>query len=335
MPEGSLSKLPVIPLVELGAEGLDALALRMPDKVRLLSAAGRSLLTAPGVAFMDRRSRTWLARNETPYRAEIDAIAAIPGVKGAHGLNLSTEWACTSASCDGRLVRILDWPIHGLGGAIVVAKHRSAPGPWYNVTWPGFVGVLTGMAPGRFAIAYNQAPIRWHTGLWPIDWLLERIHLGPRRAIPATHLIRRTFETCRTYTEAFRLLKETPIAYTGLITLAGADGEAAIIERVEDLAFVHDGPGAIPNHWLNPDWRGHPRGIDSPGRLAQCRLLLPGLRHLEHDFSWLEFPMLNKLGRLAVIADLKTGDLAVMGLEQGGDHALPSTECFRINTLSA
>jgi len=327
--------LPVIPLVDLGPAGLDRLARDMPDKVRLLSAAGRSLLSGPMLAFMDRRSRAWLARNETPYRAEIDAIAAIPGVAGAHGLNLSTEWACTSATADGRLVRILDWPIHGLGGAIVVARHEHAAGPWYNVTWPGFVGVLTGMAPGRFAIAYNQAPIRWRTGLWPLDWAIERIGVGPRRQLPAIHLIRRAFETCRSFAEAFRLLKETPIAYTGLITLAGAGGEAAIIERAEDLAFVHEGPGAIPNQWLNPGWRGHPRGIDSPGRLAQCRLLLPGLSHLTHDFAWLQYPMLNKLGRLAVIADLKTGDLAVMGLEQGGNHAVPGTECFRINVLAA
>jgi hypothetical protein len=191
------------------------------------------------------------------------------------------------------------------------------------------------MAPGRFAIAYNQAPIRHRTGLWPIDWVLERIRLGSRRAIPATHLVRRAFETCRTFDEAFRLLKETPIAYTGLFTLAGPNGEAAIIERAEDKALVHEGPGAIPNHWLNPHWRGHPRGVDSPGRLSQCRLLLPGLRHLKHDFGWLEYPMLNKFSRLAVIADLKTGDLTVMGLERSGDHAVPGTECFRINALAA
>ena len=207
-----VAPLPVIPLVDLGDAGLDRLALDMPDKVRLLSAAGRSLLSAPMLAFMDRRSKAWLARNETPYRAEIETIAAIPGVAGAHGLNLSPEWACTSASADGRLVRILDWPIHGLGGAIVVARHRNPLGPWYNVTWPGFVGVLTGMAPGRFAIAYNQAPVRRRTGIWPIDWLLARVYLGPRREIPATHLIRRAFETCRTYAEALRLLQETPIA---------------------------------------------------------------------------------------------------------------------------
>ncbi len=105
---------------------------------------------------MDRRSRRWLAVNETPYGAEIDAVASIPGVTGAHGLNLSTEWACTSATADGRLIRILDWPIHGLGAAIVVAKHRSAAGTWYNVTWPGFVGVLTGMAPGGLRLPITR-----------------------------------------------------------------------------------------------------------------------------------------------------------------------------------
>ena len=329
-----MADLPIIPLVDLGPDGLDVLAQRMPDKVRLLSAAGRSLLSGPVIALMERRSRAWLARNETSYRAEIDAIAAIPGVVGAHGLNLSPEWACTSATADGRLVRLLDWPIHGLGGAIVVARQQSSVGPWFNITWPGFVGVLTGMAPGRFAIAYNQAPIRSVTGLWPLDWVIERLRLGSRRAIPATHLIRRVFETCTDFAAAHAMLKETPIAYTGLFTLAGAGGEAAIIERAEDEAFVHQGPGAVPNQWLNPDWRGHPRGIDSPGRLAQCRLLVPNLRDLGADFGWLQFPMLNKLSRLAVIADLKTGDLAVLGLEQDGDRAAPGTECFRINVLA-
>jgi len=325
--------LPIIPLVDLGAEGLHVLAQRMPEKVRLLAKAGRNLLSGPVLGFMDRRSRVWLARNETPYRAEIEAVAAIPGVSGAHGLNLSPEWACTSATADGRLVRLLDWPIHGLGGAITVVGHQSPAGPWFNVTWPGFVGVLTGMAPGRFAIAYNQAPIRWASGVWPLDWLIERIRIGRHRGLPATHLIRRALETCPDFATAFRFLKETPIAYTGLITIAGANGEAAIIERAEDLAYVHEGPGAIPNHWLNPHWRGHPRGIDSPGRLAQCHVLVPDLRSLGTDFGWLKYPMLNKLSRLAVIADLKTGDLAVLGLEQDGRSAKPATECFKINVL--
>jgi hypothetical protein len=327
------SALPVIPLVELGTAGLDALALEMPDRVRLLCGAARNLISGPMLAAMDRRSRAWLGGNASPYRGEIDRVAAMPGVFGAHGLNLSTEWACTSATSDGRLVRTLDWPIRGLGGAIVVARHQRGPSPWFNVTWPGFIGVLTGMAPGRFAIAYNQAPVRNVTGVWPLDWTIERVRLGRRRALPATHLIRQVFETARDFESALTMLRDTPIAYTGLITLAGAGGEAAIIERAEDLAFVHPGPGAIPNHWLNPDWRGHPRGIDSPGRLKQCGLLVPGLRGLAPDFAWLVYPMLNKLSRLAVIADLKSGELTVLGFDQAGKLAVPATECFRINGL--
>jgi hypothetical protein len=327
-------ELPVIPLIDLGAAGLDELARRMPDRVRMLVGAANKLLPGPVLDFMDVRSRAWLAANETPYRGEIEAVAAMPGVRGAHGLNLSTEWACTTATADGRLVRTLDWPIRGLGGAITVARHQSAAGLWFNVTWPGFIGVLTGMAPGRFAIAYNQPPIRRTTGLWPIDWAIERIRLKRRHAIPATHLIRRVFETAGDFREAFAMLKGTPIAYTGLISIAGAKGEAAIIERAEHLAFVHDGPGAIPNQWLNGEWRGHPRGIDSAGRLTQCRLLARDLRSLGGDFSWLAYPMLNKLSRLVVIADLETGELAVMGLEPAGRIAAPATMPFAMNVLA-
>jgi hypothetical protein len=331
----SSTGFPSIPLIDLGAAGLDELARRMPDRVRLLVGAANKLLPGPVLDFMDARSRAWLARNETPYRAEIEAVAAMPGVRGAHGLNLSTEWACTTATADGRLVRTLDWPIRGLGGAITVVRHASPAGPWFNVTWPGFIGVLTGMAPGRFAIAYNQAPIRWATGLWPIDWVIERIRVQRHRALPAPHLIRRVFETCRDFKSAFAMLRETPIAYTGLISIAGADGEAAIVERAEHLAFVHEGPGAIPNQWLNPEWRGHPRGIDSPGRLAQCRLLARDLRSLSgSDLSWLAYPMLNKLSRLLVIADLRTGALEVVGLEPQGRIAVPATMPFAINTLA-
>jgi hypothetical protein len=331
----SSTGFPSIPLIDLGPAGLDELARRMPDRVRLLVGAANKLLPGPVLDFMDARSRAWLARNETPYRAEIEAVAAMPGVRGAHGLNLSTEWACTTATADGRLVRTLDWPIRGLGGAITVVRHASPAGPWFNVTWPGFIGVLTGMAPGRFAIAYNQAPIRWATGLWPIDWVIERIRVQRHRALPAPHLIRRVFETCRDFKSAFAMVRETPIAYTGLISIAGADGEAAIVERAEHLAFVHEGPGAIPNQWLNPEWRGHPRGIDSPGRLAQCRLLARDLRSLSgSDLAWLAYPMLNKLSRLLVIADLRTGALEVVGLEPQGRIAVPATMPFAINTLA-
>ena len=317
---------PVIPLLDLKDAGLDELARRLPERVRALSAAGRRFSTTPGLAFMEWRSRRWLLRNETPYRSEIDAIAAIPGAFGVHALNVSTEWACTTAVANGRLIRTLDWPLQGLGQEVVVARLDSPAGAWYSVTWPGFVGALTGMAPGRFAAAYNQAPIRAVTGLRPLDWLVERVKVDGKTAIPAVHLLRRVFETCADFDAALAMLKSTPIAMTGLFSLTGADGRAAIIERAETEAFVHPGNGAVPNQWLTGEWKGAPRGVDSPGRLRQACRLLPGLSDLGPDFAWLEYPMLNHFSRLAVIADPARGDLAAVGLERAGKIAKPVTE---------
>lgn len=327
------SAAPVIPLLDLKDAGLDELARRLPDRVRALSAAGCRLSTTPGLALMNWRSRRWLARNETPYRAEIEAVAAIPGAFGVHALNISTEWACTTAVADGRLVRTLDWPIQGLGREVVVARLESAAGPWYCVTWPGFVGTLTGMAPGRFAAAYNQAPIRKVTGFKPADWVVERVTVGRETAPPAVHLLRRVFETCADFDAALKMLKETPIALTALFSLSGADGRAAIVERTESRAFVNLGPGAVPNQWLTPELKGFPWGVDSPGRLRQACRLLPRLGDLAPDFAWLEYPILNHLSRLAVIADPAKGDLAVVGLERAGKIAQPATEPLYLKGL--
>src|SRR5262249_40440392 len=73
--------------------------------------------------------------------------------------NYSYEWGCTTgAAPDGdgvTLMRTLDWPFDGLGRALVVMRQQGAAGPYLSVTWPAFAGVLTGLAPGRFAAAIN------------------------------------------------------------------------------------------------------------------------------------------------------------------------------------
>jgi hypothetical protein len=40
---------------------------------------------------------------------------------------------------------------------------RGPAGEYYSVTWPGYVGTLTALAPDRFAAAINQAPLRRRT----------------------------------------------------------------------------------------------------------------------------------------------------------------------------
>ena len=332
--------LPEIAVVDLGQQGFDQLALMAPDKVSRLAAAGRALVTGPVQTLMDWRSRGWLARNATPYAGEIARVAAIPGISGVYALNLSTEWACSSMVNGGRLMRVLDWPLNGLGAELTVTRHDSDHGAWWQATWPGFVGVLTGLAPGRFAAAYNQPPIRRTTGLKILDWVFERCRVNRRTAIPPTHLLRQVFEKAPNFETALALLRDTPLAIPALFSLTGADGQSVVIERLEDRARLRPGPVAISNHWPalgnSPNWpTGHPRGVDSEGRFRDACALAVALNVLPPDFSWLRYPVLNKFSRLVGMADCMAGTFSVLGLEQAGESALPATRILQLNGLKA
>jgi hypothetical protein len=335
MPDHSL---PRIAQVDLGRHSLDRLALDAPEKVARLAAAGRALVTGPVQAAMDWRSRAWLAENVTPYRGEIDRIAKIPGISGVYALNLSTEWACSSMVNCGRLMRVLDWPLNGLGAELTVTRHDADVGAWWQATWPGFVGVLTGLAPGRFAAAYNQPPIRRMTGVKIVDWAAERLRVQRRRAIPPTHLLRQVFEKAKNFDDALVLLRDAPLSIPALFSLTGADGRAVVIERLEERARLRPGPIAISNHWPelpgSPPWpKGWPRGVDSPGRFRDACALAQSLDGLPTDFTWLQYPILNKFSRLAVMADCRVGNFSVLGLEQEGETSHPATEVLQLQGL--
>lgn len=333
------AELPQIPVIDMGSHGLDHLAALAPEKVMRLAAAGRALVTAPVQALMDWRSESWLARNVTPYKGEIERVAAMPGISGVCALNVSTEWACSSMVHGGRLMRTLDWPLHGMGPTLTVTRHDSVLGAWWQATWPGFVGVLTGMAPGRFTASYNQPPIRRRTGFKPLDWVLERLAVDRRSAIPPTHLLRQIFENARNFDEAQRLLSDTELSMPALFSLAGADGRSVVIERLETRVRLRPGPIAIANHWpafadSPPDWpRGWLRGVDSAGRFRDACVRATNLTGLPDGFDWLQYPILNKFSRLAVMADCVAGTFVVLGLEQAGQSAVPATQILRLDGL--
>src|SRR5262249_42291606 len=149
-----------------------------------LIAAARRTYGALPFALADRLSRAWLARSDNPYRAEIARIAEEIGT-GAALLNLSYEWGCTTGAfptVDGgpRLRRVLGWPLDGLGANVVVARRRTPAGPLIDITWPGATGVVTALAPGRFAVAMNQAPRTPHGLGFVGDWLVDRVALLAR-----------------------------------------------------------------------------------------------------------------------------------------------------------
>lgn len=328
-----LHNAPAVPFYDIGSGGGPGLLAAAPERAhRLLDFAERRYLGRLPIRIADRHSRRWLERTGNPYLPEIDAVAAMIGRPGAHMLNLSFEWACTAAigpDPDGvgaRLLRTLDWNLEGLGETVMVARHDGPAGPWLNVTWPGFVGALTVLAPGRFAAAINQPPMRM-TSLGPlgmpvvIDWLVVRARVLRSAALPPAHLLRQVCERARDYAEARRMLAETPVCIPVFYTLCGlAPEEGCLIERLENQAFCFEAPVCAANHWLAPGQTGRPRTGTSPQRQALLRDRMDEATGLD----WLEPPVLNPTTRVAVVANPATGRLLVQGVEPRGPVTAPT-----------
>ncbi len=312
-----------IPLIDVGRAGRSALLDAARPRAAALVAIARRRYGGLALRCGDAISRSWLARNATPYRAEIEQVAARLGAPGAVMLNFSFEWGCTGLVDNDpvaggvRMLRALDWRLPGLGRHVVVARLDSPAGPYYDVTWPGAVGVLTAMAPGRFSAAIHQAPARRHGRGRLGDWAKNRALVWRRTAIAPAHLLRHVFETAPDFAAARQVLAETPLALPVIFMLAGTSpGEACVIERLEERAVVHDGPGTCANSWRFAAEFGGAWG--SRGYLNDKRLVClsdrVGRRH--EGFDWVVPPVLNSDTRLAVLANPDRGDLAVLGYEE-------------------
>ena len=328
----TLTTIPLIDLVDSGP--VELFEMRRANAKALL-AAGSGSVPSLMLGPLDSLSRRWLHRARTPYAGEIDAIAK-GMTAGTWFVNLSMEWGCTSGvaadpeSTGSRILRTLDWPVTGLGREVVVARMAGDAGVFFNVTWPGFVGALTVMAPGRFSAAVNQAPIVRHGMLPPsFNWGINRFKLLASKAIPPTHLLRHVCETCNDYEQAKEILCETPIAIPALFALSGMNAiEGCVIERLEHRSFVHEAPSAIANHWLSNSLRGKARGIDSYRR----HRLMNGLcRTAKSGFDWLFDPLLNADTRLAVVTNAAQGSLLVRGFEPEG----LATEIFDLSAVES
>lgn len=322
-----LKALREIPLLEAPAEGLGAIVESRSAEMADILGEARRHYTAPVLVAGDRLSRAWLRRSQNPYLGEIDAIAGRLDGPGGYLLNLSFEWSCTTATGPApggkgnRLLRTLDWLLPGLGRTLLVVRQQGAAGTYLNITWPGFVGVATAMAPGRFSAALNQPPMRRNSALLAFDWLLGRSRLAVSRALPPVHLLRRVFDSCRTFAEAKRLLVETPLCMPAFFTLSGATAEeGCIIERTETRAAVRESPACVANHWVDLPHRCWPRGGDSVGRLAA---MTAGHCGATEPFAWLTPPILNPTTRVAVEANAGAGSLLARGYEADGPVTRP------------
>src|SRR5258708_17874126 len=267
MTTASTASLATIPVTEIAPgeqvrhviDGRDRARSLRDECIAWLPPAAR--LAVPAVDAMTRR---WLLRSASPYVGEIAAIAAALDYTGIWFLNGCYQWGCTALAGEEEgtpwLARTLDWPFPGLGRHVEIARMRGPAGAFATVTWPGFVGVLTGSAPGRFAACINQAPLRRrtrHPWLRACDIGLNALATGRIRFIPPDHLLREVLETCGNFSEARHRLETTPVARPVIYTLAGCRrGERCGRRRTQlSLASHHEHTAAandmppVPARW--------------------------------------------------------------------------------------
>jgi hypothetical protein len=278
---------------------------------------------------LDKVSRRWLEKWQNAHLAEIDAIARRLARPGAYFFSVNYEWGCTcrvSASPDhqsARLIRVLDWKTPGLGKHVLAARVSGAAGRYVTLTWPGYTGVLTAMAPGRFSAALNQAPMRKAVGFYVLDWAANRRRVWTMPHPTPAHLLRTVFEQAASFAEAKRILTSDPISTPAIFSLAGLKpAETVVIERTETEARVHEGANVAANHWQAPGWRGRARGEQSAERACLLHRIPP---ELDADFSWLIPPVLNPNTRLVMVADAAAGRLVAQGYEDMAPATQPLT----------
>jgi hypothetical protein len=337
-----------IPLVDVGRRGAVGLYEAVADEAKdvIVGALGAHPVLARVAPLGDRMSRRWLERRANPFLGEIAEVSRAIGLPGVYLLNIVYEWACSTSSgpapeaLGNRMIRVLDWGMPGIGCHVVIGRHESDFGDYFNAAWPGYAGVLTGMAPGRFSAAINQAPRQTPTGL---RWLDEAIvHLAMYRAsdtIPAAHLMRLVFERAPDYAAAVAMLMDesVPLAMPALFTLSGvALGEGCVIEAIGRRRVLNRATPAngnivgVANAWLSTDLPGTARdnalawstnttveANNAERRDRICQLQ----RGRFGGTTDLVPPVLNGHTILVATANARAGTFAVEALDQAGDLA--------------
>lgn len=327
--------LPAIPVLETGRDFPLQTLLHHKAKAHALLDVASARYPVRLLASLDKVSRAWLKRWDNAHLAEIDTIASVLDRPGAYFFSVNYEWGCTCRvapapdRASARLIRVLDWMTPGLGRNIVAARVTGAPaGPFVLLTWPGYSGVLQTMAPGRFAAALNQAPMRNPSGMFYVDWAVNKRRVWTMPHPTPGHLLRQVTEDARTFSEARRMLIERPISTPAIFTVTGLEpSETAVIERTEHEAKVRDGAHVAANHWEAAGWYGHPRGHDSAGR---ARIMSGIAADLDPAFPWLKPPILNDHTRLVMVADARRGQMVAQGFEANGPATAPLQLTWKI-----
>jgi predicted choloylglycine hydrolase len=147
-------------------------------------------------------------------------------------LDLDSMMACSTvtlpaaASPDGiaRFARNLDFPSRGVAdkASVILVFHPEGRNAFVAVTWPGLIGVLSGMNEHGLTLA-------------SMEITRER---RPPTAMPYMLLYRTVLEQCKNVDEAIALLDKTPKQTSNNLMLMDASGARAVVEIDPDKITV-------------------------------------------------------------------------------------------------
>lgn len=228
------------------------------------------------------------------HRAEVEALAAAVHLDAREVmlaqcfLDLSPMTACSTITLSGqaapdgvaRFGRNLDFPARNIADkhTVVLIYHPQGRYAFAAVSWPGLIGVLTGMNEHGLTLANMEVT---RTGSTP-------------RAMPYTMLYRTVLERCKTVDEAIDLLSNTPRQTPNNLMLMDAAGNRAVVEITPAAIAVRRASDATALISTN-----HQRGEDgdAPGRCPRYDELH---RSASTDFGRVDVAKLEgMLGRVA------------------------------------
>jgi isopenicillin-N N-acyltransferase like protein len=228
---------------------------------------------------------------------EIRALAAAArmdlreALLGQCFVDLAVEGGCStialpaSASPDGvaRFGRNLDYISLDLldRHSILLVVHPKDRYAFAAVTWPGLVGVLSGMNEHGLSLGCMEVP---------------RSARKPD-AMPYMLLYRCVLEQCRTVDEAIAFLEKTPRQTAHTLMLMDASGDRAVTEITPEKVIVRRAPDSAALVSTN-----HHRGadLDTPGRCKRFDYL--------HDAARRQFGRLSEAGVEELLTGAAQGD---------------------------
>jgi hypothetical protein len=337
-----------VPTVDVREGGPTAHARQRLPQAQALRDACLGWLTGGRVLawLADPVARWWLVRSGSPLLTEIGNIARSVRGPGVWSLHCAYTVGCTASvaeSTDGPLLRrTLDWPFPGLGRLVEVARQQGPAGEYLNVTWPGFAGVLTAMAPRRFAVAINQAPMRQRTSagwlLW-LDYALNAASALLRKGLmPPEHLLRVAFDTCGDFDAVCCFLATARIARPAIFLVGGMKaGERALIEHYGNQAVVHRDGTVAANAWRSESsgWRPRVCGEGAPFENNRRRTeAMSNFGATLAPLAWAKPPIVNAFTRTTVEMSVAQDRLVVAGWEDDGVGASRVTAITEIDAFA-